>query len=105
MKEKKKSQIVVVVVIDFSHQSSQKVVQVQIADEAKDRKKYKPMVRALKVRRPSDASRAVAEMAMNVWAQLVMFRSIESVKPQAMVVVVVAIVAIVRRKLSTYLII
>lgn len=62
------------------------------------------MVRALKVRRPSDARRAVAEMAMNVWAQLVMlFRSIESVKPQAMVVVVV--VAIVRRKLSTYLII
>lgn len=62
------------------------------------------MVRALKVRRPSDARRAVAEMAMNVWAQLVMlFRSIESVKPQAMVVVVV--VAIVRRKLSIYLII
>lgn len=73
-------------------QSSQKVVQVKIADEAKDRKKYKPMVRALKVRRPSDARRAVAEMAMNVWAQLVMFRSIESVKPQALVVV-----AIVRR--------
>lgn len=70
-------------------QSSQKVVQVQIADEAKDRKKYKPMVRALKVRRPSDARRAVAEMAMNVWAQLVMLRSIESVKPQAMVVVAI----------------
>lgn len=47
------------------------------------------MVRTLKVRRPSDARRAVAEMAMNVWAQLVMFRSIESVKPQAMVVVAI----------------
>ena len=46
--------------------SLQKVVQAQIADEAKDRNKYKPMVRALKVRIPSDARRAVAEMAMNV---------------------------------------
>ena len=70
-------------------QSCQKVVQVQIADEAKDRKRYKAMVRALKARRPSDARKAVAEMAMNVWAQLVMFRSLESIKPRAMVVVAI----------------
>lgn len=78
-------------------QSCQKVVQVQIADEAKDRKRYKPMVRALKERRPSDARKAVAEMAMNVWAQLVIFRSLESIKPRAMVVV-----AIVRRSRALY---
>lgn len=68
-------------------QSFQKIFQVQIADESKDRKRYKPMVRVLKARRPSDARKAVAEMAMNVWAQLVMFGSLESVKPKAMVVV------------------
>lgn len=88
--------VVVVVIAPFS-QSCQEVVQVQIADEVKDRRRYKPMVRRLKVRRPSDARMAVAEMAMNVWAQLVMLfiKSIESVKPGAMVVVVV--VAIVSR--------
>lgn len=88
--KRQKAQMSVVVVIAPFSQSSQMVVQVQIADEAKDRKRYKPIVRRLKVRRPSDARMAVAEMAMNVWAQLVMLfiKSIESVKPRAMVVVV-----------------
>lgn len=49
---------------------------VQTADDAKQRKKYKPTVRALKVRIPSHARRAVAEMAIKVWMQLAMLRSI-----------------------------